>query len=184
MRNLFLTGLLSVFFIIACRQKTSDEQAALRPGEIHTLFDTTGASFAVTEVMNSFSSAYNNADTALLRQLLSDDFLMITGISEHSFFDREEFVLFIKESKDTANMIDLKSPFNYLPGPRKVTIAYTGLAASAQDSLSFLNITKQKMVMNTEHYGAVYLNSFLKKENGKWRIQFISLYPVLKDEFR
>ncbi|MBI1783225.1 MAG: hypothetical protein HYR66_17940 [Sphingobacteriales bacterium] len=63
-------------------------------------------------------------------------------------------------------------------------MAYTGLSAAAQDSVSFLNISKQKMVMNMEHYGAVYLNAFLQKEGSDWKIQFISLYPVLKDELK
>ena len=168
--------------IVACKQKSGNEPPALRSGATHTFFDTTGASGKVADIMNNFSKAYNTADTAALNNLLSDDFLMITDVSDHSFFNREEFLTFIKESKDTANIIDLKSPFNYMPGPRKITVAYTGLAAAAQDSLSFLNITKQKMVMNMEHYGAVYLNAFLKKEADKWTIEFISLYPVLKDE--
>jgi hypothetical protein len=168
--------------VIACHQKqASNEPTVLRGIPGNSVFDTSGVAYAVGEVMNTFSKAYNNSDTSGLNNLLSDDFLMITGIADHSFFTRREFLQFITDSKDTT-LIDLKSPFNYLPGPRKITVAYTGLAASAQDSVSFLNITKQKMVMNTEHYGAVYLNAFLQKEGSDWKIQFISLYPVLKDE--
>lgn len=168
--------------MIACREKQNpNEPLVYKGGTGNLVFDTNGISFSVSEVMNQFSKAYNNADSNGLNKLLSNNFLMITGITEHSFFTKQEFLQFIKDSKDTS-LIDLKSPFNYLPGPRKITVAYTGLAAAAQDSVSFLHITKQKMVMNIEHYGAVYLNAFLQKEGSDWKIQFISLYPVVKDE--
>lgn len=169
-------------FIIACKHHPDSNGPTTIRGAFGTMiFDTNGVRFQVSETMNQFSNAYNQSDTALLNTLLSSDFLMITGISDHSFFTRTEFIQFIKESKEPA-FSDIKSPFNYMPGPRKITIAFTGLAAAAQDSVSFLNITKQKMVLNPEHYGAVYLNAFLQKEGGNWRIQFISLYPILKDE--
>lgn len=173
---------LILFLLIACRQNSEREHPVLRSEGMHTLFDTTGAGHAIATVMNQFSQAYNSSDTTVLKDLLSADFLMITGIADYSFFTRDEFLTFIKESKDTANIIDLKTPFNYLPGPRKIYVAYTGLAAAAQDSVSFLNIRKQQLVMNMEHYGAVYLNAFLKKDGEKWQIHFISLYPVLKNE--
>lgn len=181
MKCLALYILSALLLISSCKQPSKPGEPAQLKGTMpQVLFDTTGAGAAVAQTMNFFSKAYNDSDTASLKKLLSDDFLMITGITEHSFFNKDEFLVFIKESRSSG--IDLKSPFNYLPGPRKISIAWNGLAASAQDSLSFLSITKQKMVINPEHYGSVYLNAFLRKENEAWVINFISLYPVLKDE--